>query len=356
MGTTSGAGRRNEEDLVGTTSGTRRVTRAGLAIGVAAMAILCVACTRDLGSLGGTFGVAADINDGGTVVGYSVAADGKGHAFIEAPAGAITDLGTGTRAESTAHAINNAGVVVGSTANGSGSSRLQVPFVWTAATGLVELALPPGTTSAWAADVNDAGTIVVNSGKHAADYHAWLYDTATATYTPLGELGNGYEQAAAIAANGKVVGSALTATGVYHAVGWLAVSHAIVDLDAGNPGSSEATGINATGTVVGWSNDYTAAAAYSWSGGVRTTIGLGRPAAINDAGVIVGVGITSGGAVRAAHLWDPAHGVSKDLHGLGSAATADEATAVNAVGVAVGDGANSSGQSRPVIFDPYVAP
>ena len=47
----------------------------------------------DLGTLGGTYSWAFDINDRGQVVGYSGTAAGDQHAFLYGD-GAMTDLGT----------------------------------------------------------------------------------------------------------------------------------------------------------------------------------------------------------------------------------------------------------------------
>src|SRR5262245_40419138 len=73
----------------------------------------------DLGTLGGLFGDANDINDAGQVVGEAsvVISDDPfqqvDHAFLWTSADGMTDLGTLGGPSSVANAINNAGQVVG---------------------------------------------------------------------------------------------------------------------------------------------------------------------------------------------------------------------------------------------------
>jgi probable HAF family extracellular repeat protein len=70
---------------------------------------------RDLGTLGGTISFGADVNAKNQVVGWSSTASGATHAFLWQD-GLMQDLGairTGSQSYSQAHAINNAGQVVG---------------------------------------------------------------------------------------------------------------------------------------------------------------------------------------------------------------------------------------------------
>ena len=69
---------------------------------------------QDLGTFGGRGGSALGINDSGVVVGYAQMASNASHAFSYS-AGALQDLGTlGTGKASVASAINNSGLIVGS--------------------------------------------------------------------------------------------------------------------------------------------------------------------------------------------------------------------------------------------------
>lgn len=72
-----------------------------------------------------------DINDVGQVAGYF-----GSHAVIREADGTIIDLGTLGGTYSTAYAINNAGQVVGMSLDASGAARA---FLWTAATGMIDL-------------------------------------------------------------------------------------------------------------------------------------------------------------------------------------------------------------------------
>ncbi|HWZ81590.1 MAG TPA: hypothetical protein VNW47_03135 [Terriglobales bacterium] len=82
----------------------------------------------DLGTLGGTFGVAFALNNRGQVVGYSdLAGDNTGvHAFLWDQQGGMQDLGTLGGATGVALSINDAGDIAGgdSLADGSGRSFL----------------------------------------------------------------------------------------------------------------------------------------------------------------------------------------------------------------------------------------
>src|ERR1051326_241247 len=66
----------------------------------------------DLGTLGGSFSSAFDLNDHDHVVGFSQTTSGATHAFLW-EAGVMTDLDTGVGGFSRADAINNHGQIVG---------------------------------------------------------------------------------------------------------------------------------------------------------------------------------------------------------------------------------------------------
>jgi len=78
-----------------------------------------------LGTLGGTQSEALDVNDDGTVVGWSYLSPGKKAAFKWTAAGGMVRLDSGSTAESVATAINGAGDVVGYR-TGSGQYRSMV--------------------------------------------------------------------------------------------------------------------------------------------------------------------------------------------------------------------------------------
>jgi probable HAF family extracellular repeat protein len=79
----------------------------------------------DLGTLGGGYSVAYDINSLGQVVGYSDTASGTPHAFFWED-GEMTDLGTQVFNGSEANGINSRGQVVGFNGAGGGIHA----FLW----------------------------------------------------------------------------------------------------------------------------------------------------------------------------------------------------------------------------------
>jgi probable HAF family extracellular repeat protein len=129
----------------------------------------------DLGTLGGSFSVAMDVNEQGDVVGYSETAEGTVRAFLWNTQTGMRDLGAvpGTDV-SRAYAINNQGEVVGLSD--------EYAIIWSEAEGMrvldeVSLPGPGGGSPSWqiAWDINDNGMVIGNS-----DFTAALWNRTVA--------------------------------------------------------------------------------------------------------------------------------------------------------------------------------
>ena len=307
----------------------------------------------DLGTLGGLFGDAQDVNDAGHVVGESSVASGDG-AFLWTPSTGITYLGTLGGSRSEAQGLNNAGQVVGVadlanaeqraflwTADGGmidlgvlgelfpgfafsgahdinelghvvgvtttqGSSHA---FLWTPALGMIDLGTLGGAnSSAWA--INDAGLIVGRSDTASGEQHAFLW-TPGIGMVSLGTLGGASSSAADINEAGQVVGRAETASGEEHAFLWTPTG-GMIDLGTlGGEGSrSQAEGINDVGEVVGlFTRDDDRAFYWTATGGMielPTLTGIESGArAINNAGQAAGYGDIVTGDAHAV-IWNRA--------------------------------------------------
>ena len=139
-------------------SGTRAVNDAGQVIGfsINSAVLWNNGTVTDLGTLGGSFAGAADLNERGDVVGASGTAAGPPHAFLWR-SGVMTDLGTlAGMIQSSASGINDAGLIVGTSIDASNGSRA---FVWE--DGVMTALEPlPGYRNSSAVSITDGGKIL----------------------------------------------------------------------------------------------------------------------------------------------------------------------------------------------------
>ena len=125
---------------------------------------------KDIGTLGGWWSRAYDINDRGQIVGDSTNITGYVHAFLYGGS-AMNDLGTLGGSSSYAWGINNSGQIVGmSTIAGDSAYHA---FLYDGGN-MIDIGTLGGTF-ATASAINERGQIVGTSTV-AGDYHAFLYD------------------------------------------------------------------------------------------------------------------------------------------------------------------------------------
>ncbi|MGH8371272.1 MAG: hypothetical protein ACRETO_00890 [Gammaproteobacteria bacterium] len=280
----------------------------------------------DLGTLGGSFSVAEDLNDHGQIVGQSTTDTGANHAFLYHD-GAMTDLGTlpgGTDSE--ADAINDRGQVVGiSEMNtmGHGFPEISQGFIW------------------------EGG----NMRSVSALYCPCSYNVRYGTSAARGI--NDFSQ---------VAGWSETVRGswVLHILLWQGGTLQDLGGGAGDWSISHAFDINNIGQLVGdYSQDAGRLMTYEhhaslWSKGQRQDLGMlpgytsSTALAINDREQIVGWSGTSDGTVSRAFRWEK--GIMRDLGTL-PGDTNSAAEAINIFGQAVGwSGVDKGADSHAVLW------
>jgi len=309
----------------------------------------------DLGTLGGLFGDAEDINDAGQIVGEASPVAGGDHAFLWTPEGGMIDLGTlgGTRSE--ARAINNVGQVAGNADRAGGFGDSARAFLWTAAGGMIDLGtlgeISPGFSFSGANDINEAGHVVGVTSTPAGS-HAFRWTPATGM-VDLGTLGGLNSVAHSINNVGQIVGRSDTASGAEHAFLWTAAD-GMVDLGTLGGSTSDALDINNVGQVVGRAATASGAErAFLWTaaGGMADLGTLGgadtrsQAHGINDAGQVVGL-VNDGD--DHAFYWTAAGGMVPlpTLSGIESAARA-----INSAGQIAGYGDIATGDAHAVAWN-----
>lgn len=301
--------------------------------------------TTDIGTLGGPGTNAVDVNDAGQVTGRSTLPSGLEHAFVWRSGRGMIDLGVlPGAANSAASAINNRGVVVG-TSEGVPSTPPHA-FRWSATDGMQDLgAFTTGNTSFSSATlINDAGLIAGNSDTAAMSRDGFVW-TRKSGMIDISAPGSGDAYPYAIGPKDQVAGAFIGPANayLYHAFFWTRASGM---LDLGTAGGTESfvlamnPKLHAAG-VIDFGTDRQHAMSWTRAGGMVDLGTLGglqsRAIGINGKGQIVGSADNAGGDSRA-FLWAANQGMidlNMRLRDAPAGLKLDDALAINDSGMIV---------------------
>jgi probable HAF family extracellular repeat protein len=320
---------------------------------------------HELGTLGGLNTYAYDINDSGQIVGAGeTGLRDEGGPVVQAFFGTkdrIDPLFPNETGRSSANAINRSGAVAGYK-NGSAFIGGSSPFV--------DFGLIPGATPGVGLGLNNGGIVVGYSTGMQTPETGSLWENSNGSYVKrtLGSFGGFYTRATSLNDASQIVGHSQNLDGYDRAFRWnSAGTEPMVDLGVlEGYNSSFALRINNKGTIIGysWKTDafynetYTACL---WGlGGVRElkrkddsstpgTILESKAYGVNDADVVVGTYLTSGG--YRAFIWDGTNEM-RDLNSLlpeNSGITLMAAFSINNKGEIVGYG-RKTGSPNDIAF------
>jgi probable HAF family extracellular repeat protein len=319
----------------------------------------------DLGTLGGKYSEAIDVNDFAQAVGYSYTASGTFHAFSWTAAGGMVDLGAllGVT-DSEALSVNDNGqVLILAPAPNCNVGCQDRAYLWSQAGGFVSLNVPGNTSSEVTAGrpLNSSGQAVTTNFYRTGplNQHAILW-TSTGQFTDLGATGTCQESNPyAVNDNGQVVGELQACgvqggNGVSHPFSWTSTG-GMTDLGTFGGPSSVATAVNNNGQVVGASSTVFGSVfpldAFSWTatGGMVDLGTLGGndtlAQGVNESGQVTGTGTLANGHQHA-FSWTSSGGMV-DLGTLGgSSSYASGVGPINTHGQIVGSSTTTSGASH----------
>ena len=262
----------------------------------------------DLGTLDqadGGWGIAADVNRYGTVVGQSQRA-GQTRA-VRWQHGKITDLGTLGGLSSFATAINDHGAIVGSSTTTDGSLHA---FIWRDGW-MTDLGVPGGG-DAFAEDVNNRGQVVGFAMPTDTPAIVYLWQRGKVTVLPATRYGG---QARAINDSGVIAGFVSGPESLLAVRWWHGRSVPLGTLPGGD--ANAARDINDRGVILGAGNmqpQHLDEHAFLWRRGILrdlSTVGVPEGvSALNNRDELIGTVPTPGGDGQVAALFVPS-----DVHG-----------------------------------------
>ena len=297
-----------------------------------------------LGNLGGP-ATANAINNNGVVTGTSATPFGDYKGFVWSGGSLIELAGLPLSFQHYAVGINNSGTIVGSAAGANG----YVPVQWQ--NGAIAT-IGSGEGNAMA--INDSGAV-------AGTLNGQAFRTVNGQVQGLGTLmGGNWASAYGINAAGEVAGYGNTATGAMRA--FVSAGGQLQQIGTFGGSSSYAMAINNAGQATGHATN---AAGYSqaflYQAGLLTTLGtLGGAASygygINQAGSTVGYSWIGGDTATAAFVYRDGKMLNlNDLIGLGSGWDLQAAYGINDLGQIVGTGI-FNGQQMAVLLNPLSPP